>query len=197
MNTTNTPPKIRPILFSTNMVRAILNGHKTQTRRIIKVKRPLYFFVENGIPYENTESSAGAEVRCPYGNPDDILWVRETWKPIPINIKLPKEYFYKYKADHPYTENLFKWKPAIHMPKDACRLFLKIVDIRVEKLHNITDIEALSEGVLNGQNIFINNELTEAFKILWKSINGEESWESNPWVWVIEFVKCEKPFNFS
>ncbi|HNW91201.1 MAG TPA: hypothetical protein PKN48_16195 [Bacteroidales bacterium] len=168
-----------PILFSTPMVQAILEGRKTMTRRISKIT-PLDVANENLL---DDILPIPIEQRCPYGQPGDILWVRESFFNHFSDL-------YSYKADN--TKGNKKWKPSIHMPKAACRIFLRITDIRVERLKNITEEDANNEGVFLDM---WDNKVT-AFSNLWKKINGHDSWSANPWVWVISFERCEKPENF-
>lgn len=199
--------KQRPILFSTEMVQAIFAERKTQTRRVIK---PQPEFKDNsgfnwkGYDYGLGFSEEGtnrnfAHVKCPYGIPGDVLWVRETYCP---------KYFdgniHCYKADFNETAYEFvsepKWKPSIHMPKDAARIWLRIKDVRVERLQDISGGECGSEGMqVTGLTLssieFHWDELKRQFKSLWQSINGEKSWNDNQWVWVIEFERIEKPIN--
>ena len=199
-------PKIRPILFSMPMVKAILEGRKTQTRRVVKNE-------VNGYKNKVTKQSI-----CPYGCIGDILWVRESFRAIEQDFGSPR---YEYRATE--TINTFdKWKPSIHMPYDACRLWLRIIDIRFERLHDITSYDAVKEGI-NYWNIdrdaFEGGELIadyenymwrdderyedyhfptyadpiSSYMSLWEKINGTQSLKSNPFVWVIEFERCSKP----
>ncbi len=201
----------KPILFSTEMVQAILAGRKTQTRRIVKIKgsipnnetKPLSTHSCNSVYYFWGHD----EVACPYGSPGDILWVRESFTFNPIG-----KTDYLYKADS-LVPKFIKWKPSIHMPKEACRLFLKVTNVRVERLFEISENDAALEGVLcdveipvNFKKLYYYRDYTgntsgcadarSSFMTLWKKINGESSWKSNPWVWVIEFERIEKPENF-
>lgn len=204
---------IRPILFSTEMVKAILGGRKTQTRREVKpppsnnefmielsdgfgwVKRRIIQL--NPLRYEILQNW-----KCPYGNPGDTLWVRETWGTIGDLPYIPEDVVYAANFCSPkYDKPNSGWKPSIHMPKVACRLFLKVKSVRVERLRDISEEDARAEGVEETKLGFKNYEKsysvsefigggTEAlrsFQSLWKSINGPESWDANPWVWVIEF----------
>ena len=186
--------KETPILFKTEMVRAILDGRKTQTRRICKL--PINLVNKNGqVEYghgSRTKTNHPKDI-SPFGKPGDLLWVRETWGEIIDGIV--------YKAsDLPenVVDNL-RWKPSLFMPKSACRLWLQIKDIRVERLQDITEEDAKAEGVTLRDNIVKENnpEFTHkyrwAFCLLWESINKKtHPWESNPWVWVIEFERVEK-----
>ncbi len=185
--------KQKPILFSTPMVQAILEGRKTQTRRIIK-----------GIEAVNhadlkelyDQSPDYFNETCPYGKPGDFIWVRETFAHCGNN-----RFLYKANGCEPIPPN--RWKPSIHMPKIACRLYLKIKSVRVEQLKDINTSDARSEGLkidpisktkyinyVDGSTTY--NERT-SFYSLWEKINGKESLDSNPWVWVVEFERIEKP----
>lgn len=218
--------KISPILFSSEMVKAILDGRKTQTRRVIKPQpiEGLTFWGDYYIKGKGNDKLAlGAAIQgidlngfCPYGNSGDILWVREKWAARDCNTRNGEV-----KIEYAASEGIFqkknirqsvmilntplglakKWKPSIHMPKDVCRLFLKVKSVRVERLRDISEEDARAEGVEETKLGFKNYEKsysvsefigggTEAlrsFQSLWKSINGPESWDANPWVWVIEF----------
>lgn len=210
----------RPILFSTPMVQAILDGRKTQTRRIVK-PQPLQHFRKDDsvLIYERTpgnwevkdkHSNDGFSrldsFKCPYGTVGDVLWVRETWCEAVIDEDGTSEYFYKADFDDGSDiEAGLKYKPSIHMPKKACRIYLEITKIKIERLQNINESDADKEGVEFGRQTvvcmgfknYLSNEFglgasTASFKTLWQSINGEQSWESNPWVWVIEFKRINK-----
>ena len=160
----------RPILFSGEMVRAILAGAKTQTRRIHHPKM--------------------ADKPCPYGVTGDTLWVRETFCKIDGNV------IYRASAPKGFV-NPGRWQPSILMPREACRLELKILDTWVEPLNSISEEDARAEGIIQLEEptlcrrdrIFPN--AIEAFKALWESINGAGSWERNPMVWVIEFERMQ------
>lgn len=202
----------KPILFSTGMVQAILEGRKTQTRRIIKVKGELgeIEHCNDGL-YVNKTGKLGNQfvVKSKYVK-GDILWVRETWKDSPKQATWQE---YSYKANyHPALAELTKWKPSIFMPKQAARLFLEVIDVKVERLNNISQIDAEREGIYisdvdpmnplaylytyNGsKKAFFSTK--DGFEHLWKSINGENSWSANPFVWVYEFKVIEKPLNFT
>lgn len=205
--------KFIPILFSTPMVQAILEGRKTMTRRIVKglpdnASDDLVQIMVSG--YHNTQG----HVRCPYGHLGDVLWVRESWNITTLlqstNKKdIPGTKTTRYKADDDQfnrcTKGSMKWKPSIHMSKEACRLFLKIKSVKVERLQDISEQDAIAEGVqlhFRGIANFIYRTsdilrpYRDCFSDLWASINGHESWVDNPWVWVIEFERIEKPENF-
>lgn len=206
--------KYIPILFSTPMVQALLAGKKTMTRRtkglekisllateIVKWQKQSDWVAR--FKYKGEEKYEATNlIKCLYGQVGDVLWVRESFcKDINNN--------YVFKTMFGVSDS-FKWKPSIYMPKAACRLFLEITNIRVERLQDISENDAISEGieVLDGHSNYKNYLYGDgmnytyvktpklSFCTLWKSINGEESWEANPWVWVIEFKQISKPDNF-
>jgi hypothetical protein len=220
----------KPILFSTPMVQAILDGRKTMTRRVCKdiagydfkwgLDREPYIgnykvftktepgkwdwvTLENQWLYDlqtAVDDSRTHLLKCPY-QPGDILWVRETWSKDENG-----EYVYRTNygttEDDSFPPSMFKWKPSIHMPKVAARIWLEVTNVRVERLQEITTDEAKAEGVLQPgvipSNTLIRN--TEGsiprtnFKILWESLNAKRGygWDSDPWVWVVSF-KREQP----
>lgn len=192
----NNTTKFHPILFSTPMVQAILEGRKTQTRRIIKDE-----LLQNSTPDDDLEFLLLTIIyKYKVG---DVLWVRETFRAIDQEVGSPR---FEYKATE--VINLIdKWKPSLFMPKQACRIFLKIKSIRVERLQDISQEDAQAEGVefvegING-NLYFNYLTKEygcnerfSFMTLWESINGDGSWNKNPFVWLYEFERIEKPFNF-
>lgn len=199
--------KERPILFKTEMVKAILEGRKTQTRRVVKINirreiegnSPTCFsvFDKSGLQYYNKklDEPLTAESFCPFGEVGEILWVKETWSPLVVgggkNFDLIS---YKANGDIPSADG---WEPSLFMPKSACRLKLRITNIRCERLNDITEEDAKKEGVEpieNGYKQYIKTRLDKvteyasySFMTLWESINGKDSWKKNPWVWVIEF----------
>ena len=210
----------KPILFSTEMVKAILSGSKVQTRRVVKEEHaPVKISKDNqyAMPLDRLLS-------CPYGQVGDVLWVRENYLKPPkvITSKMLKDGAdtwpsFDYQADcelgdvEQYKEWGWKMKPSIHMPKEACRLFLKIKSIRVERLRDISEADAVYEGIEvihfaePSVPIFKRYDLKEklgtvnpifSFESLWQKINGRQSLINNPWVWVIEFERIEKPENF-
>ena len=187
----------RPILFNTEMVRAILEGRKTCTRRVLKQPFEVH-------PNGYITKPRGNERLCPYippYQPGDILYVRETW--CKGSYGNEKEKYY-YKADN---NNFFcTWHPSIHMPKEAARIFLKVTDVRVERLQEITMDDCHREGiniatssVTDGETLNRNHDFSlEKFEALWdstvkKSDLDTYGWDANPYVWVIEFERCEKP----
>lgn len=184
--------KERPILFTTPMVQAILDGRKTMTRRIIKLRTLTQGNTINYLGQLSFEKYILAyfssidwetEIKCPYGVPGDQLWVKETFENELRQIN--------YKAcnnevnNNPAYASLTKWTPSIFMPKVASRITLKIIDIQVERLHDISDTDILKEGVVKGTSA----SLFGAWGGTWGGINGYQSWISNPWVWVIEFER--------
>lgn len=206
--------KERPILFSGPMVRAILNGQKTQTRRICKpqpVADPKFlggFY----LPAKQADIAIGAphvHEACRYGQPGDRLWVRETFvqgydedpetgmlqQYDEDGSRLPMKTWYRATgeidwADDDGYEVPVPWRPSIHMPRALCRIVLEITGVRVERLQDISDADALAEGV-DRTNTSIPGYACERFQTLWQSINGPESWAANPWVWVIEFKRIQ------
>jgi len=197
--------KEHPILFSGEMVRAILEGHKTQTRRVVKNPERL-----DGLMLAGEEPDW-----CPYGGPGDRLWVRETWgvgtRPCPHRGWVDG---IEYRADTAYLEgpdllhlrtdveppDTFEfdavpdgWRPSIHMPRWACRTVLEVVSVRVERLQEITEEDARAEGFPDppGQNRMYPDRARYWFQNLWDSINAKRGhpWDLNPWVWVVEFQK--------
>lgn len=195
--------KDHPILFSGEMVRAILNGRKTQTRRIVKPQPD-----EDGICLDlerNQYLDTSERVyRCPYGMPGDRLWVRETHMAFDRGrINYRADYLQDPNGDR---EHGVVWTPSIHMPRWASRLTLNITGIRVERLQDISDREpqndCTAEGVFHcGMKLPRYEEWSVSgfrsseklmFHRLWDAINGVGSWDSNPWVWVVEFDPIEK-----
>lgn len=205
--------KERPILFSAEMVRAILEGHKTQTRRIVKDK---HFDLSNydfRYLYDKPDGVLQAAFRnkkhedhflsmpCPYGQPGDRLWVRETWAKTSVCpiVETINNQMTVYRACDNRTDYGGPWKPSIHMPRSASRITLEITGIRVERLGDITVKDSIKEGIGRNDYAWENYLASEnnpqrfglipqdSFASLWKSINGPDSWAPNPWVWVIEF----------
>ena len=175
-----------PILFKPEMIRAVLDGRKTQTRRVIKPQPSVGSYkgwrVSEGI-WRNTQSFPGRRWKCPYGQVGDRLWVRETFYDRGFHHGIT------YRADWNNGSSPFvkKWTPSIHMPKWATRIWLEITGIRVERVQDIKLDECYAEGIIRDacKNPFYQ------FQVLWDSINAKRgySWETNPWVWVIEFKR--------
>ena len=196
---------IKPILFNTDMVRAILDGRKSCTRRICKdaneytvpdmefynADRRTYA-VYNFVDKEHMEQLSTAERTCPICT-GDILYVRETWK------EAPNGYYYYEDWQRNDIADITKWKPSIHMPKEAARIWLKVMNVRVERLQDITSEQIGREGVeVEYPHVLNGEEKRYAFSTLWnntikKSDIDRYGWDANPWVWVIEFERCEKP----
>jgi len=204
----------RPILFSGPMVRAILDGRKTQTRRAVK-PQPIPYGEASPMANKMHPDAVGKpwipvggvfqeEWRCPYGVVRDRLWVRETWAP---HADVPGEAIYRCDRGGDYQDNVtegFRWRPSIHMPRWASRITLEIVSIRVERLQEISEEDAKAEGTERGvwsqsAGLFMepcddsddkHASYRDGFGFLWSSIYG--NWDANPWVWVVEFRRVEK-----
>lgn len=186
--------KERPILFSAPMVRAILEGRKTMTRRVVKNKCALSWLLPTGFTPEFVTNSENH--LCPYGQVGDRLWVRETFgqcdRVVPHVI---------YRADGESPNPDFKWKPSIFMPRKYSRITLEMTNVRVERLQDISEEDAKAEGIEQIDGLWKNylpegilgwisiDDPRESFRTLWTSINGPESWNANPWVWVVEFKR--------
>lgn len=186
--------KERPILFSAPMVRALLNGAKTQTRRIAShpLFRPLTFIVDCGDGWWGDEEG-DAQVRCPYGQPGDRLWVRETFfdtRPFgdaPLFSCRTTQFAFRASGEF---IGCHQWKPSIHMPRVASRILLEIVSVSIERLQDISEADAIAEGV-GGDVTVTPCFAVERYRALWESINGPGSWDANPWVWVVEFNQAQ------
>lgn len=190
----------RPILFSAPMVRALLAGTKTQTRRIIKC--PAYYQIEekdDGKPWPwmyDGERDRDHFLPCPYGTPGDRLWVREAWRAVWSSDDEPPRVFnagyrFWYEADSPHQDGFGKLRPSIHMPRCASRITLEITDVRVERLQDISEADAMAEGA---EPILVPPDggsapHVEGYRVLWESINGPGSWDANPWVWALSFKR--------
>lgn len=182
---------IKPILFNTDMVRAILDGRKTVTRRLIKPEPQRYFEVNEEPLYIYDTDFQQGRIIPPY-QPGDILYVRETW--VKVN-SVPVQYGYR--VDNNYL--VPRWHPSIHMPKEAARIWLKVKDVRVERLQDITEGQVQKEGIDVCNGVYRGySDGIEMFEELWnctikKSDLDRYGWGANPWVWVIEFERREKP----
>lgn len=199
--------RVLPILFNIEMVQALLAGRKTCTRRLVKFlpgKNPQWTgYIKDGLMLYNGKNEPCIR-KAPY-QPGDILYVRETWG------KGYEEGTYIYKADDKLADlPTFKdstkliYRPSIHMPKEASRIWLKVTDVRVERLQEITEDGAKEEGAncKNGKNIGLEEKMRrtaiERYAEIWnstvkKSALDRYGWDANPWVWVIDFERCEKP----
>lgn len=225
---------MKSITLRTHEVQAILEGRKTQTHRVLKASRGKQAewlthqllnkasisglglsheadgYGDFGVQLGHPQGGPLGFVICPYGQPGDILWVRETF-----------QYYgdeegnigYLYKAKEGDQEKLDQfhdniWRPSIHMPKEAARIFLRITDIRVERMQDITEEDAISEGIeyivsdlLRGYTDYstpngimgVVDSPIQSFRTLWESINGPESWTANPWAWCVSFERIDKP----
>lgn len=240
---------MKPILFSTAMVQAIMAGNKTQTRRAVKPQPKIFgdIYKEASKCYLRVGAMLywqdATETKCPYGQPGDVLWVREEhyrwgiWVRDGLTKKGNPKWRFKALADDveyvdtmkvDFRKSRDKQSPgkpqwykrlARFMPRSACRLFLKITDIRVERLQEINEADTIAEGlkilskdygktykygIADADGLPGNDDHgwhwpewevnhLDAVKKLWTKINGPESWEANPWVWVVSFQKTEKP----
>lgn len=216
---------IKPILFNTDMVRAILDGRKTVTRRVIKPQPDQ----ETQIWMVGQDKALLGASTCPFGAPGDILYVRETWQyayDMDGNDQIIEgtgRYLYYSENPMPFNDWIdpdtgehkehMPWKPSIHMPKEAARIWLKVTNVRVERLKDITTEEALKEGCTGEPCDYVNQGAfgcTDCYNTgwlyppeaefveLWNSTIKKQDlntygWDANPWVWVIEFERCEKP----
>ena len=200
--------RVLPILFNTEMVRAILDGRKDATRRIVKG------FIPDDAVWGYTAFTPKGYISCRgpfadgYGEkffklpcePGDILYARETWK------KAPNGYYYYEDWQRNDIADITKWKPSIHMPKEAARIWLKVTNVRVERLQEMTLKDFKAEGIYDDYKTYseiYTDHLRQmaypkVFARLWNSTIKKTDldsygWEANPWVWVIEFERCEKP----
>jgi len=186
--------KERPIIFSGEMVRAILEGRKSMTRRVIK-PQPTTDLKSGAVGYWSCAPDV-KEFLCPYRKPGDILWVRETWRQGDGFYGIGQSVFYR--ADEEWNTGA-SWKPSIHMPRRASRITLEIINIEVERLQEISEEDAQAEGMINSKGFnalpsyYSEAHYTLKFKKLWDSINAKRGfgWDVNPWVWMIEFKKVE------
>lgn len=218
------------MIFNGEMVRAILDGRKTQTRRVMN-PQPANDISRATFPnpdvvgwcssLRHKHGSTTAHF-CPFGAVGDRLWVRETWQAIHDSVdefghveertyapSIPKEkdrYWHTVYAEHFSDESRgdrgFPWRPAIHMPRWASRITLEITSVRVERLNDISQEDAQAEGIIDGGCLNCGEpepcgcvnpqpDATDAFAYLWQSIYGQENWDANPWVWVIEFRRID------
>lgn len=209
--------KERPILFSGAMVRALLVGTKTQTRRVMKTEaalgRDALFAPRGSKKHAPTfllpDATVLAVDHCPYGKAGDRLWVRETFMDlrgtgVEHRMKLDDPLQrYAYGADSPpgsYGDETrkdygLKWKPSIHMPRAASRITLEISSVRVERLQDISPDDCIAEGAwpIEKRDLGRGHEAVAAFRSLWEGINGPDSWVVNPWVWAVEFKRTGAP----
>lgn len=184
---------IKPILFNTEMVRAILDGRKICTRRLVKHNVDAVLNSPYHMEHPETEDVWLIKRLCraPYDS-GDILYVRETWYWDPDN-EVAKPYYYKADGDlRPEGYKGIGWSPSIHMPKEAARIWLRVTNVRVERLQDITDNEAEAEGFTDYTSTALGFAYTWDNTIK-KSDLDRYGWAANPWVWIIEFERCEKP----
>ena len=210
--------KERPIIFSAPMVRAILAGTKTQTRRVVKPQPADVallprrwsdamrrrdspdMYGNDGLTLEAVPMADGSwgQCRCPYGQPGDRLWVREAWS------RDEEDGALFYRADvgtgneaDDWQRNIddgasgYRWKPSIHMPRWASRILLDVTAVRVERLQDISDEDSLAEGIYPTSTGLYPGSPRAAYQKLWEQINGPGAWDANPWVWVVEFRRVE------
>ncbi|HHW7582693.1 hypothetical protein MWR38_12225 [Klebsiella pneumoniae] len=232
--------KERGMIFNGEMVRALMSGRKTQTRRPIKWKQTRFTEIgerEDGSKWpwsEDAEHACDFWHPCPFGAVGDRVWVRETWgvvshafsddglmidwvpdRPTTAIHEMPfgNGYYSGYAIyavdgdftwgdDDGYEDGRSCWKPSIHMPRAASRILLEITNVRVERLNAISEEDARAEGIIDGGCLNCGEpepcgcanpepDATDAFAYLWQSIYGQENWNANPWVWVIEFKRVE------
>lgn len=190
--------KERPILFSAPMVRAIIDGNKTQTRRVAKEfnDRPNLDGILARFPNQKG---------CRHGEPGDRMWVRETWAvQHEYDAAAPSEIGASARWHYAATEDLggLRKRPSIFLPRRGSRITLEITGVRVERLQSISERDARAEGITDGGCLTCGNpepcgcvnpnpDARDAFAWLWQSINGKNSWHVNPWVWVIEFCHLD------
>ncbi|MGI0556265.1 hypothetical protein ACRCOZ_07605 [Pseudomonas aeruginosa] len=221
--------KERPILFTGPMVRAILEGRKTVTRRVMKPQPDfLGSMVDPNTPFKTLDAGLHARITCPYGEPGDRLWVRETWTDVNMcgapalayradedirdlmeepgflddrgafNYDDPRVKPYPFACWYAELDQA-RWRPSIHMPRWASRILLEITAVRVERLQDISEEQALAEGVHGEPCDHARQACSDigcwgdtakgAFGFLWEQLNGAGAWQANPWVWVVEFKR--------
>lgn len=206
----------RPIIFGAPMVRAILTGQKSQTRRVVKLPKwmaamhgnldaPSTFrdpgFGDGQYLHVTLDDEIVERVTCPYGWRGDRLWVRETWGTIVWSViygdrRAPRTEIVYRAGPHPFDKDVphgwpdgGRWRPSIHMPRSASRLTLDVTNVRVERLQDISEDDARAEGLgLTG--LIQPGHAAGCYSRLWDEINAKRApWASNPWVWVIEFQR--------
>ncbi|HGE2091701.1 hypothetical protein [Pseudomonas aeruginosa] len=201
--------KERPILFTGPMVRAILEGRKTVTRRVVKPQPDfLGSMVDPNTPFKTLDAGLHARITWPHGQPGDRLWVREAWAAdaqvdaiAPHDLSQGEPIWYPADLSVRQTGcsmiSKGRGRPSIHMPRWASRILLEITAVRIERLQDISEKQALAEGVeLEGEGVCwagaagtASDSPVESFRLLWELINGAGSWNTNPWVWVVEFKR--------
>lgn len=205
--------KERPILFSAPMVQALLDGSKTQTRRVVKLRNGQYL-----PPNAHADKPGMAQFlrNGPYGIPGDQLWVRETWslemlwgtagdgniaRGYEVRYRAGGEYGFTYEGPDSETDPFLRyydtqkgnWRSSIHMPRWASRISLDITSVRVERLHDISPDDCIAEGVWPAKDRTLGqgDRAIQAYKATWENIHGPHSWQENPWVWVLTFTVKE------
>ncbi|HCF6089222.1 TPA: hypothetical protein NIH88_002999 [Pseudomonas aeruginosa] len=222
-------PRERPILFNDQMVRAILEGRKTVTRRVVTPQPDfLGSMVDPNTPFKTLDAGLHARITCPYGQPGDRLWVRETWTDVNMcgapalayradedirdlmeepgflddrgafNYDDPRVKPYPFACWYAELDQA-RWRPSIHMPRWASRILLEITAVRVERLQDISEEQALAEGVRGEPCDHARQACSDigcwgdtakgAFGFLWEQLSGAGAWQANPWVWVVEFKR--------
>jgi hypothetical protein len=208
--------KVRPILFSAPMVLSILDGRKTQTRRVVHLPRwaepcneDHEFELDGNPPWPHAiarKTGCLSAIDCPYGDAGDFLWVREAHAI--VGSVDPGWVLYRasgyenecrrHKFDNPPPESSIRWRPSIHMHRWASRIDLQVTIVRCERLHDISETDILAEGVTVDRVAKWCNTpwssmptLHHAWQVLWEHINGRESWAANPWVWATAFKRVE------
>lgn len=217
----------KPIIFSGPMVRAILDGRKTQSRRVVDRLNGIGAITEFGLTetagYDfhfrdrrmswNDVRRQWVLDRCPYGKPGDLLWVRETWGKGYTYGGSNAVFWFRADGETRFMENPkvicdwgrppnnAKWRPSIHMPKKFARLWLRVTDVRCERVQDISEEDALAEGIEEWEGMFKDyskeagwlREPRDSFRTLWDSINAKRGygWEKNPWVWAYTFERVE------
>ena len=174
------------------MVRAILDGRKTQTRRIVKPQPSVIHAIhaDASLTTNCIFRNGDQRIHCPHGQPGDRLWVKETWVKTDGMTSVP-DVFYRASENAVNAEQLSPWKPSIFMPRWASRITLEIVGVRVERVQDITETDAMAEGVAWKDHAGLARfTAAKLYAALWDSINAKtHPWASNPWVWVIEFKR--------
>lgn len=191
---------MKPILFNTEMVHAILDGRKTVTRRVVR-RKELDAVLSSPARIKNPDIPDGRFINCLCTAPceaGDILWVRETWAAWSPTYGVAPKLYYKADGDAPAG---IKWRPSIYMPKEAARIFLRVTDVRVERLQDITPEQIDAEGCKEWAYSATTGELLQSspswFSIDWNATIKPANlplygWAANPWVWVIEFERIDK-----
>lgn len=194
---------MKPIIFSTPMVQAIMDGRKTMTRRVIKPQPAIMAKSKPLDGYSDSMIKAAGDFPTPKYKPGDVLWVRETF------FEYKGRYHYKADDKHKALDTMlgssfFKWHPSIHMPREAARLFLRVTSVRAERVQDISTSDCEREGIasdidrFNGLMTPHHDWIVGEFSRLWDSLNakrndGEYVWDKSPWVWVVGFERIECP----